>query len=100
MPALRQFRRLAGPRDLLYFGQPDLWPLRPFLPVMRYPVEGPREYGVLYDAVHASGTYGYSSTVWFTNLFDLPATEAEFLALPHHCYDNPEELASDGWVID
>ncbi len=90
MQTIRQYRRRAGPRDLLYFSRPDLWPLRPFLPVMRYPVSGPPEYGVLYDAVHASGIYGYSSTVYLTNLFTLPPTEAQFLALPHQSYDSPE----------
>ncbi len=100
MPATRQFRRLAGPRDLLYFTRPDLWLWRPFLPVKRYPVDGSAEYGVLYDAVHASGTFGLSATVFLTNLFCLPETEAEFLALPRHSYDTAEELASDGWVVD
>ncbi len=100
MPATRPFRRLAGPRDVLYFTRPDLWPLRPFLPVMRYPVGESPEYGVLYDAVHASSTYGLSATVFVTNVFCLPRTEAEFLALPHHTYDSPEELAADGWLQD
>ncbi len=90
MPATRQYRRLAGPRDLLYFTCPDLWPLRPFLPVKRYPVDRSPEYGVLYDAVHASGTYGLSATVFLTNLYGLPQTEAEFLALPHQTYDSAE----------
>jgi hypothetical protein len=56
--------------------------------------------GVLYDAVHSSGKYGLSSTVFVTNLYLLPRTEAEFLALPHHVYDTVEELAADGWVVD
>ena len=60
----------------------------------------PGEMGVLYDAVHSSGKYGLSSTVFVTNLYLLPRTEAEFLALPHHVYDTVEELAADGWVVD
>ncbi len=96
----RQYRRCAGPRDLLYFTRPDLWPRRPFLALMRYPVDGPREYGIMYDAVHASGTYGYSATVFLCNMFQLPRTEAKFLALPHYSYDIPEEIAQDGWVVD
>ncbi len=100
MPATHQFHRLAGPRDLLYFSCPDLWPLRPFLPLMRYPVGGPAEEGLLYDAVHVSGTYGFSTTVFLVNLLLLPRTEAELLAVPRRVYDTPEELARDGWVVD
>ena len=100
MPATRQFRRVAGPRDLLYFTRPDLWPLRPFLALMRYPVGEIAEEGVMYDAVHVSRTYGFSTTVFLANLLLLPRTEAELLALPHCMYDTPEELAGDGWVVD
>ena len=95
-----QYHRRAGPRDLLYFSRPDLWPWRPFLPMKRYPVDAPPEYGVLYDAVHVSGTYGLSATVFLTNLWTVPRTEAALLALPHHCYDTAEELAADGWIVD
>jgi hypothetical protein len=100
MLATSPFLRRAGPRDLLYFTRPDLWPWRPFLPVKRYPTSGPPEYAVMYDAVHVSGTYGFSSTVFITNLFTRPRTEAKFLALPRHVYDSPEELADDGWLVD
>jgi len=57
------------------------------------------EYGVLYDAVNTSGLFGFSSTVFMANLYMLPKTEAEFLALPKHVYDSPEELAEDGWFV-
>ena len=94
------YLRRAGPRDLLFFTQPSLWPFRPFLPVVRDPVGEPRELGVLYAAVGASGTYGFSATVFLADVFELPPTEAEFLALPHHSYDTAEELAEDGWCVD
>jgi hypothetical protein len=100
MPTARRYERRAGPRDLLFFTRPALWPRRPFLPVLRLPAGEPPEYGVLYDAVGASGRYGLSATVFLTCLFALPPTEAEFLALPHRSYDTPEELAGDGWVVD
>lgn len=87
MLATRPFLRRAGPRDLLYFTRPELWPWHPFLPVKRYPAKKPPEYGVMYDAVHASGTYGYSSTVFVCNLFARPRNEAKFLALPRHVYN-------------
>lgn len=100
MCTTRRYHRRAGPRDLLYFTHPNLWSCRPFLPVARYPFGAAQELGVLYDAVGASGTYGWSATVFLTNLFALPPTEAAFLALPHHSYDTAEELAADGWVVD
>jgi hypothetical protein len=100
MQTARAYRRRTGPRDLLYFSRPDLWPLRPFLALMRYPTDGPGEEGILYDAVHVSGTYGYAATVFLANILLLPRTEGEFLALPHEIYDTPEELADDGWVVD
>jgi hypothetical protein len=100
MPAARRYHRLAHQLDRLYFGRPDLWPARPFLPLLRLPVGQPTEHGVLYDAVGASGTYGYSSTVFLSNLLTLPATEAELLALPRLVYDTLDELAEDGWVVD
>jgi hypothetical protein len=67
---------------------------------MRYPVDGPGEMGVMYDAVHASGTYGYSTTVFLGNIFLLPRTEVALFDLPRQVYDTPEELAADGWVVD
>ena len=100
MHTVRRYRSRAGPRDLLYFTRPDLWPLRPFLPVRRTRADGSSELGVLYDAVAVSSTYGYSATVFLTNLFDLPPRETDFLALPRHGYDTAEELAEDGWVVD
>lgn len=54
----------------------------------------------MYDAVHVSGTYGFSTTVFLINLLLLPRTEVELFALPHCMYDTPEELAADGWVVD
>jgi hypothetical protein len=100
MHTARRYRSRAGPRDLLFFTRPDLWPWRPFLPLTRTPLDGSIELGVLYDAVGVSGACGFSATVFVTNLLDLPRTEAEFLALPRHAYDTPEELAADGWVVD
>jgi hypothetical protein len=96
-----RYRRQASARDLLYFATPRLWHHYPFLPVIRR-TAGSREieYGVLYDARSVSGTYGYGCTVFSTNLFTLPSTEAGLFARPRHVYDSFEELASDGWVVD
>lgn len=89
-------------RDLIFFRHPKLWPLWPFLPVSRPGPEGgdEKELGVLYDALGVSGTYGYSATVFLANLFLLPRTEPELLALPRRVYDTPEEMAADGWIVD
>ena len=93
--------RRATARDLLYFQTPRQWPRYPFLPVRRHPPGSTEcQLGLLYDARGVSGTYGLSATVFLVNLFDVPPTEAEFLALPRRVYDTFEELAADGWVID
>jgi len=86
---------------LLYFETPRLWPRYPFLPVIRQLADSAvPECGLLYDARGASGIFGYSSTVFLVNLALVPATEAEFLALPKSVYDTFEDLADDGWVVD
>ena len=94
------YRRRAGPRDLLYLGRPDLWPLWPFLPLVRLPVGAPTELGVLYDARGVSGRTGYACTVFLTNLLFLPANEEALLALPRLVYDSVDELAAAGWCVD
>ncbi len=93
-------RRQATARDLYYFGHPDAWPLRPFLPVRRTRAGKEDQLGLLYDAKGASGTYGHNCTVYLVNLFELPPTEAEFLLLPRCVYDTFAELADAGWVVD
>lgn len=35
-----------------------------------------------------------------TNLFLLPRTEAELLALPKEIFDTAEEIGAAGWVVD
>jgi hypothetical protein len=85
-------------RTVLFLSTPALWPHWPFLPVVRR-TGGVEELGVVFDA-RAAGPTGYSSTVWFCNLFDLPPTFGEFLALPHESFDGAEELAGAGWAVD
>jgi hypothetical protein len=94
-------RRRAGPRDLAFLGSPDLWPLWPFLPLTRpTPGSDEKQLGVLYDARGCSGRFGYSSTVFLTNLYALPGREADLLTLAHLTYDSFDELADDGWIVD
>jgi hypothetical protein len=95
------YPRGATPRDLLFMGNPGLWgDTYPFLPVVRYLPDGEMDCGVLYDCKQVSGIYGYSSTVFLTNLFEMPPTEAEFLQLPREVFDSVEEMAECGWVVD
>ncbi len=88
-------------RDLRLFRTPGLWPAWPFLPVVRPAPDGPgRQCGVLYDAVAASGRFGFSATVFLANLFLPPATEDALFTLPRYVYDTPEEVADAGWRVD
>jgi hypothetical protein len=59
-------------RDLHFLGDPDLWTLWPFLPVVRRHPDGRTDYGVLFDAQAVCNLTGYRCTVWLTNLFTLP----------------------------
>jgi hypothetical protein len=85
-------------RTVLFVSTPALWPLWPYLPVVRRS-HGAEELGVVFDA-RAAGLTGYSTTVFLTNLFALPPTFAAFLALPHETFDGAEELAAAGWRVD
>jgi len=43
---------------------------------------------------------GFSATVVLSNLFLLPRTLDEFLALPRETFDTPEEVFDAGWCVD
>jgi hypothetical protein len=86
-------------RHLLFVTTPALWPAWPFLPMARR-TRGADELGVLFDARGACGLTGYSATVFAANLFALPPTVAEFLALPKEVFDTGEEVIQSGWRID
>jgi hypothetical protein len=93
------------PRDrarltLLFVQNPALWPTWPALPVVRRRPGCAEELGVLYDLLGQCGLTGYSSTVFFANLFFLPRTLEEFLALPKEVFDTSEELVNAGWRVD
>jgi hypothetical protein len=88
-------------RDLVLLRTPSLWSTWPFLPVVRWlpPGQG-RQLGVLYDASHHCQRYGYSATVFITNIFMLPQTQEELFSLPKFVYDTVEEMVHDGWSVD
>jgi hypothetical protein len=88
-------------RDRVLFRTPTLWRYWPYLSVLRpHPSGQGQELGVLYDARRASGRYGFSATVFVTNLFLLPPTEEALFALPRHVYDTAEEMIDAGWTAD
>ena len=90
--------RRARERTLLFLTTPALWPAWPFLPVVRR-TRGAEELGVVFDA-RAAGLTGFSATVFRTNLFLLPASFEQFLALPRDTFDSAEELIASGWAVD
>ncbi len=86
-------------RTVLFLTAPALWPVWPFLPVVRRRPGRAEELGVVFDA-RAAGRAGYGTTVYLTNLFFLPPDLSAFLALPHETFDTAEELARAGWRVD
>ena len=96
-PALTEHDRA---RNLLFMGKPTLWQMWPFLPLMRRRPGQQEEYGLLYDAFNMSGKTGFSSTVLFCNMFQIPSSEEELLALPRETFDSPEEIYAADWRVD
>lgn len=86
-------------RHLLVVTTPALWPAYPFLPVVRR-TRGREELGVVADLLGLYGLTGYGSTVFVTNLFCLPPTLEQFLALPREVFDTGDELVGSGWRVD
>jgi hypothetical protein len=82
-----------------FLSKPDLWDFWPFLPVVRR-TSGSEEYGVLFDLFGFNGTTGFKATVFMSNIFLLPETAHEILALPREVFDTFEELYQAGWRVD
>ena len=99
MPLPTLAERRARLRHLLFLREPRLWPLWPFLPVVRR-TAGSGECGLLFDARRLAGVYGFSATVFLTNLFLLPPTQAALLALPREVFDTADEVYAAGWRVD
>ena len=90
----------ARARTLHFLAHREQWPLWPFLPVVRRRPGRAEELGVVFDALGCLGLAGFSSTVFKTNLFLMPAKLDDFLALPHETFDTPEEVLASGWTVD
>lgn len=72
---------------------PDEWPAWPYLPIKRRdPNGGWPDCRLLW--------IGAPNRVVEANLFALPKTKEEFLALPYTQYDSPEAIVADGWIVD
>ena len=67
-------------RNLLFLTTPALWPVWPFLPLVRRHPGGAEDYGLRYDCWTKAQRPGYQATVFLTNLFELPPTEDDLLA--------------------
>ena len=91
---------VARARTLYFLANRTLWPLWPFLPVVRRRPGCEEELGVLFDSLNAGGPPGYSCAVVLVNIFLIPRRLEEFLALPKEVFDLPEELADAGWCVD
>ena len=86
-------------RTALYLTNPALWPLWPFIPVVRRS-SGLEEDAMVYDARNAVNLTGYSATVFITNLSTMPDKCREFLKLPKEVFVTAEEMADAGWRVD
>lgn len=87
-------------RNLLFFRTPSLWPQWPYLPLVRRSDDEVVALGLLYDFQGTSGRIGYRTTVFYANLFLVPATEAELLVLEKEVFDTWDELFAAGWRVD
>jgi hypothetical protein len=68
--------------------------------VIRRQANGELEYGVLYAGWTVAHRAGCRTTVFLCNLFLLPRTEEEFLALPKEVFASAAEIAAAGWRVD
>jgi len=87
-------------RNLQFFATPELWIHWPILPLLRRSPGKEEEYGVLFDAMGALELTGFSATVFFTNMFELPQELEAILQLPKEVFDTPEEIFAAGWRVD
>ncbi len=87
-------------RNLLYLTTPGLWPLWPYLPLVRRRAGQEEECGVLVDVMKSFGVPGYSSTVFRAIVFEMPDSLNGMLKLPRETYDTSEEIFIAGWRVD
>ena len=69
------------------------WNTWPFCPVMK---KGEKDIDNVYGVIHVENL----TTIKKANLFILPPTKQEFLALDGWTYDTVEKMVTDGWEVD
>jgi hypothetical protein len=99
MPTSTLAERRARLRQLLFLRNPRLWPHWPILPVVRRTTGG-LDCGLMFDARHVCGRYGYSATVFLSNILGLPPDADDLLAFAREVYDTAEEVYAAGWRVD
>lgn len=90
----------ATERNYRFFRTPRLWPHWPYLPLVRRRGTDLIDLGLLYDFQGTSGRTGYGVTVFRSNLYLVPATEEDLLALDKEVFDTWDELFAAGWRVD
>src|SRR5262245_27408267 len=100
MTAVPDEHRTERFRNLLFLGSPALWPAWPFLPLVRRRPDQAEECGLLSDLLRLADLPGFSATVFFSNLFQLPRRLEELIELPREAFDTPEEVYAAGWRVD
>lgn len=69
------------------------WPCFPYLPMKRYTKDGSwPECGLIWS--------GAPLRVVNANMFHLPPTAEDFMALPHKEYADAAAMVADGWMVD
>jgi hypothetical protein len=86
-------------RSLLFIAHPGLWPMWPVLPLVRR-TRGMPELGVMFDFKGTTGRTGFGAAVLLSNLFELPPSGRDLLALPREVYDSADEIVHAGWEVD
>jgi hypothetical protein len=87
-------------RQMLYLGEPSLWPAWPLLPLVRRRPGRAEEYGFLFDLRKFNHPENSTSTVFLGNIFEMPANRQELLRLPQEDYADAEAVYAAGWRID
>ena len=77
--------------DLQMIQSPLDWPSYPFLPIKRYHNHN-IETAVLWTGSLLKATAA--------NIWDLPKTKEEFIALPGITYQSVESMLADKWIVD
>ena len=89
--------REAATKKLLRNPNPRIWPHYPYLPMTKKMGYRPACH---IDNPKGIVLAGNPTIVRLVNLFLLPDTLIEFLALPFEEYLSVEDLIRDGWLVD